>query len=148
MGDAEATTRLDDLVARFIAGTIPHAEWTHGAHLMVGTWHVHQYGPEEALGRLRVGIRALNDAHGTPNSATSGYHETVTRAYVRLLAEFLAGCPAEMPLTERVARVLAGPLAVKDVLARFYSRARLMSAEARAAWVEPDLAPLRHGEDG
>jgi hypothetical protein len=66
------TTRLDDLVARFIAGTIPHAEWTHVAHLTVGTWHVHRYGPEEALVRLRVGIRALNDAHGTPNSATRG----------------------------------------------------------------------------
>jgi hypothetical protein len=46
-----------------------------------------------------------------------------------------------MPLAERVARLFRGPLAAKDVLSRFYSRARLMSAEARAAWVEP-TSPL------
>lgn len=135
--------RVDDLAARFTAGVIPHAEWTHTAHLVVGTWHVQRYGADEALARLRVGIRALNEAHGTPNSPTSGYHETVTCAYVRLLAEFLAGCPVEMPLADRVARVLASPLAAKDVLSTFYSRARLMSATARAEWVEPDVAPLR-----
>lgn len=135
--------RVDDLAARFTASTIPHAEWTHAAHLAVGAWHVQRYGPDEALTRLRAGIRALNDAQGTPNSPSRGYHETVTCAYVRLLAEFLAGCPAELPLAARVARVLAGPLAADDVLMTFYSRERLMSAAARAAWVEPDLAPLR-----
>lgn len=134
---------VDDLAARFAARAIPHPEWTHAAHLAVGTWHVRRYGPEEALARLRVGIRALNDAHGTPNSSTSGYHETVTRAYVRLLAEFLAHCPVDLPVADCVTRVLAGPLAAKDVLLTFYSRERLMSVTARAAWVEPDLAPLR-----
>jgi hypothetical protein len=29
------------------------------------------------------------------------------------------------------------------MLFTFYSRERLMSVEARARWVEPDLAPLR-----
>jgi hypothetical protein len=138
---------VDDLARRFLARTIPHDEWTHLAHLTVGAWHVQRYGPDEALARLRVGIRALNDAHGTPNTATSGYHETVTRAYVRLLAEFLAACPIAMPLAERVARLQAGPLAARDVLLKFYSRERLMSSSARAEWVEPDVAPLRLSED-
>jgi len=133
---------IDDLVARFRARTLPHAEWTHRAHLTVGAWHVQQYGPDEALARLRVGIRALNDAHGTANTATSGYHETVTRAYVVLLAEFLAACPAGMLLAERVQRLLAGPLAARDALLQFYSRERLMSPTARAEWVEPDVAAL------
>ncbi len=133
---------VDQLAARFTAATIPHEEWTHRAHLLVGTWHVHRYGPDEALARLRTGIRRLNDTHGTPNSPTSGYHETVTRAYVRLLAAFLARCPIAMPLGERLALLIDGPLAGKDVLLTFYSRQRLMSASARAEWVEPDLAPL------
>lgn len=30
----------------------------------------------------------------------------------------------------------------KVLLRLFYSRSRIMSPEARAAWVEPDLAPL------
>ena len=139
---SSAEVDADDLAARFTAATIPHPEWTHRAHLVIGAWHVHRLGPEAALARLRAGIRRLNDAHGTPNSATSGYHETVTRAYVRLLAQFLAECPAASSLNERLASLLGGPLAEKDVLLRFYSRERLMSATARAEWVEPDLAPL------
>jgi len=134
---------VDGLATRFVARAIPHAEWTHTAHLVVGAWHVHRYGPDEALARMRVGIRALNDAHGTPNSPTRGYHETVTRAYVVLLAELLGRCPVAMPLAERVARVLASPVAAKDALLAFYSRERLMSSTARAEWVEPDVAPLR-----
>jgi aminoglycoside 6'-N-acetyltransferase len=134
--------RVDDLAARFRAAIVPHVEWTHRAHLTVGAWHVHHHGAEAALAELRAGIRALNDAHGTPNSATRGYHETITRAYVALLAEALAAFPAATPLAERVARVLAGPLAERDVLFRFWSRDLLMSPAARAAWIEPDVAPL------
>lgn len=136
------TVNVDVLAARFIACEIPHAEWTHLAHLAVGTWHVQRYGPDEALARLRVGIRRLNDSHGTPNSNTRGYHETVTRAYVELLAEFLSRCPAEMDLDGRVARVIESPLAERNVLLRFYTQERLMSSHARAEWVAPDVVPL------
>ena len=122
--------------------TLPRDEWTHAAHLAVGAWHIHRYGADEALARLRTGIRRLNDSHGTPNMPTSGYHETVTRAYVRLLSEFLAACPPSLPLTVRVERVLGGPLADRNVLARFYSPETLMSERARAEWVEPDVAPI------
>jgi hypothetical protein len=133
---------IDDLVSRFTTCLVPREEWTHEAHLAVGLWHVHEYGGDQALAQLRAGIRRLNDSHGTPNSETRGYHETVTRAYVQLLAGFHDACPPTMALRERVARLLAGPLAAKDVLLTFYTRDRLMSAMARAAWVEPDLGPL------
>ena len=134
---------LDDFAARFAACRIPKSEWTHLAHLAIGMWHVHQYGADEALTRLRNGIRRLNDSHGTLNTETSGYHETVTRAYVQLLSQFLDACPSAMPLAERVSLLIASPLADKAALLRFYSRERLMSPEARANWVEPDIMPLQ-----
>jgi len=137
-----STVRVDELAARFLACAVPREEWTHRAHLLVGAWHVHRYGPEEALARLRVGIRRLNEANGIVNSASSGYHETITRAFVALLAQLLDACPAGMSLGERVVRIVDGPLADKDVLCSFYSRERLMSAAARAGWMEPDRAPL------
>jgi hypothetical protein len=133
---------LDELVRRFTSQEIPMPEWTHEAHLLVGTWHVQRFGPEEALRRLRQGIRRLNDAHGTPNSATRGYHETITRAYVILIAEFLAGCPVGWPADERARALAAGPIGARDVLLRFYSKERLRSEAARREWQEPDLAPL------
>jgi hypothetical protein len=134
---------LDGLATRFAACRLPREEWTHQAHLAVGMWHVDRYGADEALARLRAGIRQLNDSHGTPNSETRGYHETITRAHVQLLSEFLDSCPAALPLNERVTRLLASPIADKAALLQFYSRERLMSAQARAAWVEPDILPLR-----
>jgi hypothetical protein len=132
---------LYELVRRFRACELPRLEWTHAAHLSVGLWHVSSYEPGDALSRLRLGIRRLNESNGVVNSAASGYHETITRAYAQLLAAF-AKRHAEAPVAERVGRLLAGDLADRGALLRFYSRARLESAEARLAWIEPDLAPL------
>ncbi|MEP7346781.1 MAG: hypothetical protein ABI877_16025 [Gemmatimonadaceae bacterium] len=133
---------LDDLAARFVSREIPLAEWTHLAHLAIGAWHVDRYGPDDALARMRTGIRRLNDSHGTPNTSTSGYHETITRAYVQLLRAFLRECPSEEPLHGRVDRLTTSRLAERNFLLSFYSSQRLMSEGARTAWIEPDLVPL------
>jgi len=137
MTDAE----LEDLVQRFGERTLAKAEWTHAAHLAVGMWHVSRYGRDDALLRLRAAITRLNETHGTVNSATGGYHETVTRAYVQLLGAF-ATRHGEKTVAERVTALLADPLADKKALLGFYSRPALESVQARLGWVEPDLAPL------
>jgi 4-hydroxy-tetrahydrodipicolinate synthase len=133
---------LERLQARFTERAIPAAEWTHTAHLQMGAWHVFQLGADEALVRLRAGIRRLNQSHGLVETPTRGYHETITRAYVELTATFLAGFASAVPLHERVAALLAAPLGRRDALLSFYERERLMSPAARAAWVEPDRRPL------
>jgi adenylate kinase family enzyme len=133
---------VDALAARFTACQIPEKEWTHAGHLVVGLWHVHRYGADEALTRLRAGIRQLNESQGGVNSATNGYHETITAAYVHLLSQFLASGAAETPLPDRVSMLLDSPVAGKRALSAFYSTERLMSTEARAGWMDPDLAPL------
>jgi hypothetical protein len=135
-------TALDEFAARFLSRAIPREEWTHLAHLRVGAWHVHHFGPDDALRRLRDGIRALNDSHGTANTDSSGYHETITVAYVRLLDRFLATFDGRVALEDRVRELLGGPLADRAVLLRFWSKELLMSPQARREWVPPDLAPL------
>ena len=132
---------LEELVRRFEACELPRREWTHAAHLCVGLWHVCHHGPDVAWVRLRLGIRRLNESNGVVNSATSGYHETITRAYVQLLAAF-ADRHAGAPLADSVAQLLGGELAERSALRKFYSRGQLESTEARLGWVEPDLAPL------
>ena len=133
---------VEDLAARFAVPSLRKAEWTHVAHLAVGAWHVDRHGAADALVRLRDGIRRLNVSIGGANTPSSGYHETITAAYVTLLAAFLGTCP-ELPLAARIVRMLTSPLADRDMLFTFYSRERLLSTEARARWVDPDLAPLR-----
>ena len=133
---------IDALAARFAAAAIPATEWTHHAHLTVGTWHVARFGASAALDRMRAGIRRLNAAHGTVDSDTRGYHETITRAYLHVIAAFLRVRAPEEALDASVAALLAGPLAARDLLTRHYSRQLLFSTAARRGWVEPDLAPL------
>jgi hypothetical protein len=140
-------TQLDDFVARFRERTLPKSEWTHAAHLSVGAWHVHRYGVDGAIERLRRGIRALNDSHGTANTDSSGYHETITRAYAHLIAEFLSE-QREGTLAQRAGALLASPLAHKHALLEYYSRELLMSVAARRVWNHPDLKPLPQSAEG
>jgi hypothetical protein len=137
-----APESLDELVTRFEEVTLPRAEWTHAAHLRVGAWHVDRHGADGALPLLRERIQRLNRAHGTLNTPTTGYHETITAAYVTLIATFLAAADPRQPLERHVERLLAGPLGERRVLLRFWSEEVLMSSRARAAWVAPDRAPL------
>jgi len=133
---------LDELAAEFLSGSLPRDQWNHIAHLSVGAWHVYRFGVDHGIARLRASIRALNDRHGTPNTATTGYHETITVAYARLIEEFLSAFEPSTPLECRVSHLVAGPLSERSFLLRFWSRPVLMSGAARAAWVAPDLEPL------
>ena len=138
---------IEDLAERFGARNVSRAEWTHEAHLAVGLWYVARYGADEAFARLRVGIRALNEANGVANTPTGGYHETITHAYVVLIATFLERRGVTLRSPDRdvqceVDALLQGPLADRAVLFEHWSRERLMSPEARAGWVEPDVRAL------
>ena len=133
---------IDDLAVRFLARTLLKEEWTHAAHLAIGAWHVHTFGPEDAIQRLRAGIRTLNDQHGTANSDTGGYHETITIAYVRLIDQFLSRFDPSVSINRRVETMVRGPFSDRTLLLRFWFRALLMSPAARAVWTPPDLVPL------
>jgi hypothetical protein len=142
MSSEHDITDLDELARQFNMKEIPSRLWTHGAHLAVGLWHVDHYGPDDALRRLRHGIRSLNEHYGNQNTESAGYHETITRAQVALLADFLRRSDSSAPLIERYAQLMACPLADRSLLLRFYSREHLMSNRARAVWTEPDVAAL------
>jgi predicted dehydrogenase len=133
------------LVTRFRSQTLPKQEWTHAAHLSVGAWHVHTHGPDAALVKLRDGIRTLNESHGTDNTDSGGYHETITRAYVTLIASFLSQAPAWRRVAENVQQLLASPLAARDALLTFYTAETLFSVQARRDWVPPDRRPRPRG---
>ena len=131
----------DPIVAGFLACTLSKESWTHHAHLRVGLWHVLQFGADEALNRLRDGIRRLNESHGTPNTDRGGYHETITRFYVLAIAGFLAKTGRSRPLAELAAELIAA-YPDSNLPLQYYSRGLLHSVEARREWVPPDLSTL------
>jgi len=131
-------SELQDLIARFQDATLPASEWTHQAHLVTGLWHVTLFNEVDALNHMRGGILRLNTAHGTPNTDTRGYHETITRAYLVLLAGFVRD-HADVHGAALARTLLSSPLAQREALFKYYSKDLLMSVAARRDWVEPDL---------
>lgn len=142
-----------ELVADFEARGIPVEAWTHRAHVRVAFYTLRNHDFEKALDRIRHGIRRLNATHGWiasgPAAGTidpakaNAYHETITRAYAMVILHRI--------LTARLARDSAAFLAAHpdlvapDALAPLlvhYTRERLLSPAARAAFVPPDRAPL------
>lgn len=132
---------MDDgeLWQSFIEASIPGAEWTHRAHLRVAWLHLSRMNAADTLECLRTGIRRLNASHGLVESPTRGYHETLTRVWLVLVASAMEGRAFED--SDSFLNHHPDLLDPKLPL-RFYSRERVFSPEARAAWEPPDLAPL------
>jgi len=126
------------LAKAFEERTLPKSEWTHAAHLVVGLYYCYRHPLGVAKNLMSDGIYWLNDAHGTPNTETSGYHETLTVFWLRTVAGYLDKTGREAGL----AALANGLLAVvndSQLPLKYYSRERLFSVEARMNYVEPDL---------
>ncbi len=122
-----------DLYRDFRSQTLPSAKWTHEAHLAVCWCVMQEMEIDDAVDHLRRAIRSYNESTGTANTATSGYHETLTRYYVEAIARLCDEPPAA---------TLGDPTCTRQAPLTFWSRDLLFSCEARADWVEPDLLPL------
>ena len=137
----EEASEVESLVRRFESCALPFAEWTHAAHLTVALWHLLQYDWPEAVARVRSGIKRYNAAHGIVETPTGGYHETLTIFWMRTVRAYLEAERNEARALVHLANELAATHD-KGLPLSHYTRERLFSPEARAAWVEPDLRPL------
>ncbi|MGH7283002.1 MAG: hypothetical protein ACRELY_15870 [Polyangiaceae bacterium] len=130
----------DVLWESFHARTLPEKSWTHRAHLRMAWMTLKKHAIDEAHVLIRVGIIRLNHAHGLVETAERGYHDTLTYVWLRIVAAMQRETPDfsdSRAFLEKHTAALA-----KDAPLRHYSRARLMSLEARARCIDPDLAPL------
>jgi len=136
-----SAAEVERVVTRFEAATLPHAEWTHRAHLTVALWYASRHDSAEALDRMRAGILRLNEAHGVPSTPARGYHETITRFYMHAVGHWVSEKDRGGDWAERANR-LVEQCGARDLPLRYYSGSLLRSPEARAGWVEPDLRGL------
>jgi CDP-diacylglycerol--glycerol-3-phosphate 3-phosphatidyltransferase len=108
---------------------LPASAFRHGDHLRLAWLLVHRHSFSEALREVRQSIMRLAVAFG----AEGLYHETMTRAWVSLVAthdeatfvKFLEAHEQRLNL---------------DLLHRFWSPELLNSDAARLSWVAPDRA--------
>jgi hypothetical protein len=133
-----ADDEINLLIKAFEERTLPKAEWTYAAHLTVALYYCfhHPFGAAKRL--MGEGIYWLNVAHGTPNTETSGYHETLTVFWLKVVAAFLETHGRGKGLTA-LANELTLFYSDSELSLKFYSREILFSSEAREKYVLPDL---------
>jgi hypothetical protein len=106
----------------------------HRDHLRVAFAYARRGGVEHAIARAREGLRRLTAAHGEG----ARYHETLTTAWARVVSHYAVASDGDFD-----AFLAAHPQLLRhDLLLAHYSRERLFSDAARAAFVEPDLLAL------
>lgn len=125
-----------------LARTLPREEWTHEAHLAATTYLVLKHPEIDLDVELPGIISRYNVSVGGKNTDAEGYHDTITRAYLRGIRLFIEEANAARPTHELVNELLMSPMGRRDWPLRFWSKDRLMSVEARRSWVEPDLAAM------
>ncbi len=128
------------LAQDFINKSLPLVDWTHEAHLLVALWHLKHYSKAEATCYLRSRIISYNEVVGTENGPRSGYHETLTLFWIWVIAEFLKKYDGD--LAELSSLFIKSKYADKRLPFQFYTKAKLISIEARASWVAPDRQAL------
>lgn len=124
LSDAAFLTALQDC-------SLPLENFHHGDHLRLAWLHLHAHGLPAALSIIRNTIRTFAAHHGK----AAIYHETITTAWVALLASHHEPTFAEF-LTSNADLLNA------KLLERYWSPQTLFSPSARDAWVPPDRAPL------
>lgn len=124
---------VDEIAHRFATGTLPEDAWTHRAHLAVALWNLRRFSRPEAARRVREGILRHNARAGRDG----GYHETITLAWLAIVALFLEQQEYGRSDDDLLA-ALAARCDDSRYLQEFYSRERLMSETARHAWIPPD----------
>jgi hypothetical protein len=132
---------LDEFLHAFFHHTLPKAQWTHAAHVTVAACLLHKGEVPSVLPVVRNAICSYNLSVGTQNTDTSGYHETLTIFWLRVVAQSLRQSPSASRL--HAVRSIVGAYGDERSLHRlYYSRDIVTCSAARRAWVEPDLKPL------
>lgn len=133
---------IEHLALRALDCSLPKPEWTHAAHFALALYLL-RHRPELAEPEAMRGvIMRLNEAHGTPNTDSEGYHHTITIASLRAAGSVLVRHVADASLADVLADLLDSPFSKSGWILEFWSRETLFSPAARRGWIPPDLKPL------
>jgi hypothetical protein len=133
MTSAAEASPLDDesFLAALEATTLPPAQFDHRGHLRAAFLYLRRHDFPGACVAMKASIRAYARALG----AHGLYHETMTVAYLSLVAERLAGEGPEIGFERFLARY--PELASRAYFERYYPRGTLDTDEARTTFVLP-----------
>lgn len=132
---------IAEVVQKFEACTFSGAEFTHARHLAVLVGYLSRSSEQDALSAMREGLLRFSAHHCVPML----YHETITRFWVCVVDRFMRS-RRKAPL-HVLANQVVHLYGDKNLIFNYYTRDRLLSPDARAAWLEPDLCSLDKAPD-
>ena len=126
---------LDDdaLLEGFEKGTIPARDFHHAEHVRVAWMYLRRYPLPDALARFIGSLKRFAAAHGLPGL----YHETITIAFVLVIAERLDGT-SQLSWSDFAAKNPDLLTWKPSILASYYTEETLASERARRSFVMPD----------
>jgi hypothetical protein len=133
--------QIDSLVEKFNGQTLPKSDWTHLAHLIVGISYLNAYSFYDAVCRLKSGIILLNYSQQTLNTDNSGYHETITIFWSKVIKIYIS-LHNNLSVEQLVNSFLSSSLADTNLPFVFYEKQFLLSPHCRTIYIEPQLQPL------
>jgi hypothetical protein len=139
----KSSENFEKFLAAWECGALPKSLWTHAAHVAVGAYYAVLYS-DSAFERTRAGILRYNKTKGTENSSTSGYHETLTRFWANLLAEFVTGIADPWEAAVQAVNKFGEE---RDLHHLYYTFDVIRSTDARRMWIPPDMEPERNGNN-
>jgi hypothetical protein len=133
---------LDHFMHSFFDHSLPKAEWNHAGHVAMAAYLLYDSDVDAALPKVRKAIRTYIEATGGRNTASNGYHETLTVFWMRVVAAKLRELQAASRL-EAVRGVVAAYGEARRLHTLYYSHdLHAADAVARRQWVEPDLRQI------
>lgn len=129
----------DDVSFRqaFEAGEVAPADFNHAAHVRLAYVYLCESPVEESVERMKVALLSFLRHNGISDTK---YHETLTRAWVMAVDHFMTRSTGAASAT---AFMDANPeLLDSKIMLTHYSAQVLFSAEARAAFVPPDIQSI------
>ena len=136
----ETDDEIEAVARAMMACTLPKARWTHAAPFAAALWLLRDRG-EAAFAEMPGLIRRYNESVGGRNTDTEGYHETITQASLKVAARALEAAEGA-PLSAVLAEMMTGPCGRSGWIFDYWTKARLMSPEARREWSAPDIQSL------
>ena len=130
----------DEFLAAFENCTLPAELWTHRAHVRVAYLLASRHDLCGATDQIRLGLKAYGKVRKTPQAIDSGYHETITAAFMRLV--FAANLQTGPYKSSQDFCEAHPELLGSRALRKYYSRNHVMTWEAKANFIEPNLCPL------
>ena len=123
-----------ELFEQFVDTSLPADQFHHQQHVHVAWMFVRSHGMPAALSEFSTAIKRFADAKG----ATGLYHETITWAFLLLIADRQARKPVDA--WEEFEAANPDLLTWKPaILNRYYSKELLASDLAKRTFLMPDL---------